>query len=231
MDLGSGYELLSKARGLEKNYQYIRVKFKTEQCRLLDWANVVELSEDDSTFNISHGSKNVILQILDEQYRLMFRFGRLDDRLRPLSQPFLHEDTSTHPIEDETSIAVDTEKIETLQARFPDEGLLLEKSLKFFEKTSKYPARLRWAISDKAKIEEILEKLTRLNDYLTEFLNNQQLQALSAQQTQTDYRIMNLNDKIDDLCEIVKAGLLLSGPTHKTAREQLYFPPPEDQNY
>lgn len=137
MYLASGYELLSEARGLEKNYQYIRVKFKTEQCRLLDWANVVELSEDDSTFNISHGSKDVILQILDEQYRLMFRFGRLDDRLRPLSQPFLYEDTSTHHIGDETSIvAVDTEKIETLQARFPDKGLLLEKSLKVFEKTS-----------------------------------------------------------------------------------------------
>ncbi|KAK2755606.1 hypothetical protein CKAH01_17341 [Colletotrichum kahawae] len=217
-----GYELLSEARGLEKNYQYIRVKFKTEQCRLLDWANVVELSEDDSTIKINQGSRTVIMQILDEQYRLMFRFGRLDDRLRPLSQPFLYEDSRTHQIEDDESMAVDREKTEALQARFPDKSLLLERSLKFFERTSKYPARLRWAISDKAKIEEILEKLTRLNDYLAEFLNSQQVQALSAQQTQTNYRIMHLNDKIDDLCEIVKAGLLLSGSTHRTARELFY---------
>ncbi|KAI8169748.1 hypothetical protein K4K49_010901 [Colletotrichum sp. SAR 10_70] len=170
-----GYELFSEAQGLEKSYQYLRIKFKTEQCRLLDWANVVELSEDDSTINVNQASRTVILQILDEQYRLMFRFGRLDDRLRPLSQPFLYEDMGTHHIEDKASVAVDMEKTETLQSRFPDKSLLLERSIKFFERTSKYPARLRWAISDKAKIEEILEKLTRLNDYLVEFLNRQQL--------------------------------------------------------
>lgn len=165
------------------------------------------------------------MQILDEQYRLMFRFGRLDDRLRPLSHPFLYEDMGTHHIEDNASVAVDMKKTETLQSRFPDKSLLLERSLKFFERTSKYPARLRWAISDKAKIEEILEKLTRLNDYLVEFLNRQQVQALSALQTQTNYRIMHLNDKIDDLCEIVKAGLLISASTHQTARELLHGTP------
>ncbi|KAK1966154.1 hypothetical protein LY78DRAFT_692941 [Colletotrichum sublineola] len=218
-----GYELLSEARGLEKSYQYIRVKFKTEQCRLLDWAQVVELSEDDSTLTINQGSRPIILQVLDEQYRLMFRFGRLDNRLRPLSQPFLYEDATANDSEDDASVAADMEKTETLQARFPNKTLLLEKSLKFFERTSKYPTRLRWAISDKATFEDILEKLTHLNDYLTEFLSSQQLQTLSMQQMQTNYHIMHLNDKIDDLCEIVKAGLLVSGSAHQqTAREPLH---------
>ncbi|KAF6818077.1 hypothetical protein CPLU01_13398 [Colletotrichum plurivorum] len=205
-----GYQLLSEARGLEKNHQYFRVKFKTEQCRLLDWANVVDLSEDEATLTMNRASRAMILQILDEQYRLMFRFGRLDDRLRPISPPILYEETDAAETQASAHDAQDKEKADALQARFPDKTLLLEKSLRFFQNTTKYPARLRWAISDKAKIEEILNRLAGLNDYLNELLNSQQLQALGTQQMRTNYHIMQLNDKIDDLCEIVKAGLLAS---------------------
>ncbi|KAJ0163097.1 hypothetical protein CTA2_3525 [Colletotrichum tanaceti] len=208
-----GYQLLSEARGLERSHQYFRVKFKTEQCRLLDWANVVDLSEDDSTLTIARGSRPLILQILDEQYRLMFRFGRLDDRLRPLTSPILHEDAETEESGRESNSASreDTEgtrEANALRSRFPDKTLLLERSLRFFQNTTKYPERLRWAIYDKSNIEDILTKLTASNDYLGELLNTRQLQALGTQQARTNYHIMQLNDKIDDLCEIVKAGIL-----------------------
>jgi hypothetical protein len=199
---------LSEAHGLEKSHQFFRIRFKTEQYRLLDWAAIVKLSEDDDSLLISRASRQILLDVLDQQCRLMLRFGRLDDRLRALTNPLLCEEavldkSSTADVDWETAAIS-----EPLQSRFPSTNQLLNKALSFIHQTSKYPTRLRWAITDKGKIEEILQKLTTLNDYLHELLNGQQLQQFSVLQTRTNYQIMQLNNKIDHLCELVEAGNL-----------------------
>ncbi|KAF7550937.1 hypothetical protein G7Z17_g5381 [Cylindrodendrum hubeiense] len=203
-----GYQLLSEAQGLKKDYQFFRIRFKTEQYRLLDWATIGRLTETDETLVINTASKPLLLDVLDQQHRLMLRFGRLDDRLRPLTNPLLSE----HHESDHSkgNLLAD---IDSVQNRFPDANVLLNKSLEFIHSTSKFPTKLRWAISDKAKIEEILAKLTALNDYLDQLLNNQQLQSLGNQQTRTNYQIMQLNNKVDHLCELVQAGLFTLPPT------------------
>ncbi|KAF4976584.1 hypothetical protein FZEAL_6762 [Fusarium zealandicum] len=198
-----GYQLFSEAKGLENDHQFFRVRFKTEQYRLLDWATIAQLTENDETLVINKASKSVLLEVLDQQHRLMLRFGRLDDRFRPLAKPLLYEVQDNDPSKDEVM-----EDINSLQDRFPHTNALLRKSLDFIHSTSKVPTRLRWAISDKAKIEDILTKLTALNDYLNQLLNNQQLQSLSSQHKRTNYQIMHLNNKVDHLCEIIQACLL-----------------------
>ncbi|KAM0558102.1 hypothetical protein ACHAPJ_005269 [Fusarium lateritium] len=203
-----GYQLFSEAKGLETNHQFFRVRFKTEQYRLLDWATIAQLSENDGTLVLNKASRSVLLDVLDQQYRLMLRFGRLDERLRPLTKPLLFEVQ-----EDDSSNNEHSQEVDSLQSRFPHTNALLKKSLDFIHGTSKAPSRLRWAISDKGKIEDVLNKLTSLNDYLNELLNNQQLQSLTAQHTRTSYRIMQLNNKIDHLCDLFAAGrFTLSGP-------------------
>ncbi|KAM5370954.1 hypothetical protein ACJZ2D_008267 [Fusarium nematophilum] len=197
-----GYQLFSEARGLEKDHQFFRVRFKTEQYRLLDWATIAKLTENDETLVLNRTSKSALLDVLDEQYRLMLRFGRLDERLRPLTKPLIHEMQECDISKDEL-----LDDINSLQTRFPHTNTLLNKSLDFIHSTAKFPARLRWAISDKSKIEEILTKLTALNDYLNQLLNNHQLQNLSTQHTRTNYQIMQLNNKVDHLRELVEAGL------------------------
>ncbi|KAF4954258.1 hypothetical protein FSARC_12195 [Fusarium sarcochroum] len=207
-NINAGYQLFSEAKGLETNYQFFRVRFKTEQYRLLDWATIAQLSENDETLVLNKASRSVLLDVLDQQYRLMLRFGRLDDRLRPLTKPLLFEVQ-----EDDSSNSEHFEEVDSLQSRFPHTNVLLKKSLDFIHGTSKVPSRLRWAISDKAKIEDVLNKLTSLNDYLNELLNNQQLQSLTAQHTRTSYQIMQLNNKVDHLCELIAAGrFTLSSP-------------------
>ncbi|KAI3336525.1 prion-inhibition and propagation-domain-containing protein [Xylariaceae sp. AK1471] len=52
--------------------------------RLLDWADIAGLSEDDTTLIICQAIKPVLLDILDQQCRLMLRFSRVDQRL-PIS--------------------------------------------------------------------------------------------------------------------------------------------------
>ncbi|KAK7420408.1 hypothetical protein QQX98_002831 [Neonectria punicea] len=197
-----GYQLLSEAQGLKTEYQFYRVRFKTEQYRLLDWAIIAQLTETDETLVINRASKPVLLDVLDQQYRLMLRFGRLDDRLRPLTKPLLSEEHGPERMADTVP-----DDVNSLQNRFPHTNALLNKSLDFIHSTSKFPVKLRWAISDKAKIEDVLAKLTTMNDYLDQLLNIQQLQSLSTQQTRTNYQIIQLNNKIDHLCELVKAGL------------------------
>ncbi|KAJ4258840.1 hypothetical protein NW762_007927 [Fusarium torreyae] len=202
-----GYQLFSEAKGLETNHQFFRVRFKTEQYRLLDWATIAQLSENDETLVINKASRSVLLDVLDQQYRLMLRFGRLDDRLRPLTKPLLFEVKEDHSSDNEHF-----EEVDSLQSRFPHTNALLKKSLDFIHGTSKVPSRLRWAVSDKGKIEDVLNKLTSLNDYLNELLNNQQLQSLTAQHTRTSYQIIQLNNKVDHLCELFTAGrFALSG--------------------
>lgn len=197
-----GYQLLSEAKGLNEEHQFFRIRFKTEQYRLLDWATIAQLTATDEALAISTASKPILLDVLDQQHRLMLRFGRLDDRLRPLTNPLLSEEQYSGVSEDHLLGDIDS-----VQSRFPHTNALLQKSLAFVHSTSKYPTKLKWVISDKAKIEEILAKLTSLNNYLDQLLNNHQLQSLSTQQMRTNYQIMQLNDKVEHLTEFVKAGL------------------------
>ena len=69
--------------------QHLRVRLKTEQYRLLDWADVVRLDETDDNILIANASKGLLLDVLDQQRRLLNQFGRLDEKYKKLSKPLL----------------------------------------------------------------------------------------------------------------------------------------------
>ncbi|KAK1753996.1 prion-inhibition and propagation-domain-containing protein [Echria macrotheca] len=194
------YKLLSEAHGLDKKYRSYLIRFKAEQFRLLDWATVAGLSDRDETGLISKINRAVIINILDEQHRLLMRFGRLDERLRPLAAPLLVE-------YDGTAEAKETAESD-LSERYPQSNQLLRKALSFIDATSKYPSRLRWAFCDRAKADELLCRISDLNNTLRDLLNREQLQSLREQEQSTQYQIMQLNNKMDHLIEIVDAGLV-----------------------
>ncbi len=56
---------------------------------------MAKLSEKDDTILITPTNREILLQVLDQQSRMMMRFGKLDDRLQPLAEPFIKEETST----------------------------------------------------------------------------------------------------------------------------------------
>ena len=45
------YQILIEAEGLPKKYEYLRLRLQLEQCRLLDWATVAEISDDECLVN------------------------------------------------------------------------------------------------------------------------------------------------------------------------------------
>jgi hypothetical protein len=209
---------------MPKEFQYLRVAIKTEQCRLLDWADVVQLNEDEECLLIAKANKNVLLDVLEQQKNLLLSFGRLDEKYKPLRKPLISDGGAVgllgRPDEpppyspDEPQQGV--KRVESsFQNRFPQSEKLLQKSLTYVERTQKYPARLTWALFDKAKVEEFIRKISGMNDYLKEFLTTQQMEELIVRQTRTEYQIMQLNGKLDQLLEIFESGTtftIKSGP-------------------
>ncbi|KAH7307943.1 prion-inhibition and propagation-domain-containing protein [Rhexocercosporidium sp. MPI-PUGE-AT-0058] len=196
-----GYQLLSEAAALPKEYQYVRIRVRMEQFRLLDWASVAGLSENDSSLVVGRAGKAMFMDVLEQQHELLYRFGRFDHRLKPLSKPLLmelHSVTSCEP-EDGTNDAASLVEL----PRF--EGLF-NKVRSYLEATRTVPTRLRWAVCDKAAIDAMLSKISTLNDFLTELLSKDHADRLHEVNTRTYYGMMQLNSSFGQLLNIIKAG-------------------------
>ncbi|KAK4443510.1 prion-inhibition and propagation-domain-containing protein [Podospora aff. communis PSN243] len=194
------YQLISEASDFEKDYQFIRIRFKTEQYRLLDFASVAQLTEKDETLIINPSNRTILLDVLDQQSKMIMRFGHFDERLRPFAKPLVEA-----VLEGDTG---ESKSRDPLASRFPHSNPILRKALDFTKKSATYPARLRWVVFDRAKVEELLSRLVASNNFLQELLNTHQLQTLRQVEVQTVYQIMQLNNRLDQVYEIVQAGLL-----------------------
>jgi len=211
---------------MPKEFQYLRVAIKTEQCRLLDWADVVHLNEEEESLLIAEANKHILNDVLEQQNKLLLSFGRLDEKYRPLRKPLISDDTVDVLGRDEKPPAysadeshVGFKRVEpAFQNRFPQSEKLLQKSLAYVERTQRYPARLKWALFDKAKVEELVRKISRMNDYLSDLLTSQQLQELGERQRRTEYQIMQLNGKLDQLLEIFESGTSFAIPRPRMNR-------------
>ena len=151
--------------------QYLRVRLKTEQYRLLDWADVVRLDETDDNLLISNSSKGLLLDVLDQQRRLLHQFGRLDEKYKKLSKPLLVDFVEEHDgrsPEDEPPAYAPADPIvrrvdSDFRTRFPQSQVLLKKSVEWAKKSTGVPRKLKWAVFDKAKIENLVLKLSLIH--------------------------------------------------------------------
>lgn len=207
--------------------QHLRVRLKTEQYRLLDWAHVVRLDETDDYLLISNSSKGLLLDVLDQQRKLLFQYGRLDDKHKKLSKPLLvdaeEDNNGTLPQPPAYSILQQDEKTPNIsrvdsdfQCRFPQSEALLKKSLAFASRSREFPTRLKWALFDKGKMENLVLKLAGFNDFMREMLNQSQLQSLAVKQARTEFQIMQLNSGLQNLVQIFQSAAI----TMKQDRER-----------
>ncbi|PSN67496.1 hypothetical protein BS50DRAFT_610587 [Corynespora cassiicola Philippines] len=224
-----GYQLITDAKHMPSDCQYLRVRLKTEQYRLLDWADVVRLDDTDESLLINNQSKGLLLDVLHQQHQLLYHFGRFDDKYRTLSKPLLvdaqEENNGILPSPpaysptDEGPESPTLEKADTgFQRRFPQSKALLNKSLGWAKSSKYYPRRLRWAVFDRAKMEQLVLKLTGFNDFMREMLNATQLEMLVEKQTRTEFQIMQLNSSVQDLIQIVHSTSLKSQSNRRRAR-------------
>ncbi|KAF9893340.1 hypothetical protein FE257_011772 [Aspergillus nanangensis] len=199
-----GYNLLSDANGMPAQLQYLRVRLKIEQHRLLNWAEVVKLSEQANPLTatvIPH--ENLVQEILREKDTILNRFVKVQSSLENDSRSTLQYE---------------------LQERFPHRKHSLEaRALRYIDKARRYPTRLRWATFDKETFERLLGQLSALNDFMKSLLDLQQQRCLHDVQTQTSLQVLQLNNKIDHLLEIFHANSMPASPGAPGLSERLDY--------
>ena len=79
--------MIADACRLEKNCQALLVRFKVEEHRLLNWAKLVQLDYQDDKLILNHMSKALIMDIMEQQQKLLYSFGRLKKNYGPLAKP------------------------------------------------------------------------------------------------------------------------------------------------
>ncbi|PVH93348.1 hypothetical protein DM02DRAFT_229105 [Periconia macrospinosa] len=219
------YQILCDAKHFPSDCQYLRVRLKTEQYRLLDWAEVVQLDTTDDKLLISNSSKGLLLDILDQKRRLLFQFGRYDDKYRELGKPLLvAEDgsdiTDTQPTNSTASKKENPPRMirknSDFQVQFPGSTTLLQKSLEYARKTKSSQIRsVRWVTFDKKKFEKLIWKLATFNDFMREMLSTIQLDNLATKQTRTELQINQLNESIQNLLKIYESSGAGSSKTER----------------
>lgn len=204
---------------MPKKHQYLRVAIKTEEFRLLNWAHVAQLDEREENLVIAQANKQILLDVLEEQMKLLKRFEKLDGKYQPLSLPLIQDVMSiaiTGPDDGPPAYAEDGPEPmfkragSTFQNRFPRSEKLFSKALACVKSTQQLPAGLKWATFDKEAMKEFVTRLGVMNDYLESMLTQQQMSELLKRQRRTEFEFLQLNDRTDQLLEIVKSSTTFS---------------------
>lgn len=172
---------------------------------MLDWARVAGIAESDGIFLTNRPNRTVAMDVLDQQCQMILSFKGLDDRFRPFTREVLFQEEAIESAHQESERRSGTSTGSEV-TRFPESSDLLKMALSFTEKTRKLPKRLRWVVSDRTKMENLLSRLAGMNDFLRDMLDSYRGEMLRTQQIRTNYDIVQLNTKMDQLIEIIKAG-------------------------
>lgn len=154
-------------------------------------------------------SKGLTINIMEQQQKLLFSFGRLNSRYEKLMKPLLEEMAeefdynSNRLLENGTNSHTEGSKT-TVQ--FPLTEELVEKSLKFMKSFKNIPKRLKWAAFDQVKMEALIVKLVDFNDKMHEALNKAQMDLLLEMQTRTNDQIVLLNRTMSDMVQIYRSS-------------------------
>lgn len=177
-------------------FQYLRVRVKTEQHRLGNWALVANLTEQSSSLSTSLQLNEALVQeVLHEQETILISFWRVShphalmvDDLKPGSLSGADGEAE-------------------LQERFPhSRSSLQDRALRCVEKMRRYPSRIRWFTFDRERLETSLSQLGALNDAMMSLLDSQQQYTFHQAQTRTSMQVLHLNNKVDHLLQLFQAN-------------------------
>jgi hypothetical protein len=200
--------LIADACRIRKDCQALLVRFKVEEHRLLNWAKLVQLDYRDDKLVLNHMSKGLIINIMEQQQKLLFSFGRLNKKYEKLADPLLVEEVqefvlqnSDRLIENSANGTEDSSK----SVQFPPTEELVKMSLKFVQQFKDVPKRLKWATFDHQKMELLITKLADFNDKMHEALDKAQMDLLIDMQTRTNDQIVLLNRTMSHMVQIYQS--------------------------
>ena len=204
---------------MRKDCQALLVNFTVEYHRLLNWAKLVKLDYTDESLVLNHMSRDVVMNVMQQQSKLLNSFGRFDKKYRKLALPLLKETSEEFTIscnrllKNGSAVGSSTLQVADGEAvRFPPTSTdpLVLKAIDFTKKFKDAPRRLTWAIFNKEKMEDLIEKLANYNDKMNEALSQGQLESVVNMQTRTSYQILVMNRNLETLAEIIQSQMITS---------------------
>ncbi|KAF3926604.1 hypothetical protein AA313_de0207070 [Arthrobotrys entomopaga] len=194
----AAYQLLLDANDMPEKYQFLWVRLQMEQHKLLDWGEIVNLSEDDTTIPTGlRFSRHLINDVLHQIEALLLDINGLSARYK---LKLLVDDRST----------LTTPPPSYSRPQQASGRAMKAKALGLIAKSRRYPARLRWAAFDWEKFESLLTDLALLNDSMMYFLETEQKSAAYKLQQNTFMEILQVSDKVNQLVDLV-TSLEVSG--------------------
>ncbi|KAF1948031.1 hypothetical protein EJ02DRAFT_499141 [Clathrospora elynae] len=200
-----GYELIADACRLQDDCQALLVKFKVEEHRLLNWAKLVQLDYRDDKLVLNHMSKGLIINIMEQQQKLLFSFGRLNKKYERLTDPLLVEEVQGFFLQNSDRLLENGTNGSNTSVQFPPTEELVKMSLKFVQQFKDAPRRLKWATFDHKKMEALIVKLADFNDKMHEALDKAQMDLLIDMQTRTNDQIVLLNRTMSHMVQIYQS--------------------------
>ncbi|KAI1385244.1 prion-inhibition and propagation-domain-containing protein [Hypoxylon trugodes] len=191
-----GCQLLLDARDLPQNYGYMRHRLHLEQLKLLDWWNASDfaaetISEDDPLDERTQA----LLDSLVEIRTLTLEFGRIKGRYDLMLKIVDGRQRSSTP---SITGLLTPEFLGTRE-------ILRQKALRYADIVLKCPTMLRWAMFDATKFEQLLAKLTELNNSMHFSLEfKQRCRYLQFQET-TQLQFLHLFTKLDQVVELLRS--------------------------
>lgn len=186
----TGYQLFVEAQGMPESYQYLRVRLRMEQTRLLHWGEKVGLLEEvmETPSKILQLHRNLIIDILLEVQALFKSCVKIEGKYDSLvpSKPRVMEESE-----------------DVFDRRFPrGSKARLSKVLGILEKVPQAPARLQWATVKQKEFKDLIEKLIGYNNFFEMLLDRTAIDGLQAMQHETHMIMLQLNSKVDELKQI-----------------------------
>jgi len=178
---------------MPKTYGYLRARLQMEKHKLLGWAILAKLSDDEHELQ-GPGlrlNRHTVIETLREIQVLLLDFTNLKKR-HNLSLVAVEPN-----LLDEQPDIGGTEPVQ------PEHSTLQRRAMSFIEKTRKYPKRLKWAAFDKKKFEDFLGDLRTLNDDMMGFLDAYERNRHFQMQEATFMQILQVNNRIGDLFSLV----------------------------
>ncbi|EON69156.1 hypothetical protein W97_08342 [Coniosporium apollinis CBS 100218] len=202
-----GYQLLCDCRGFPQDHQYLRVRLKLEQTRLLNWGRVAQVKFGQG-LALSNEVKLALRHLLNENRDMLGHFGRFDETGRPLRMALIAEVSKPLDV-DAPSSPGQLEAFTEFHRRFPELDTFSMAAITYAERHHRYPGRLRWISWDRRRTEQLIERLAISNDRMEGIMSAQHVQALIELRKRSDFQIMQLNSKVSHLVEIFEAAYVL----------------------
>lgn len=213
-------QLISSAKNLEPDYEYLTIRLRLEQQRLYNWAAEVGLQRyidgyrDADLLAMLGLNRAIVLDTMIQIQFLTIEFVKHEKKFSVLV-PDNSRKTSVEPIIEN----VDDSSLN----KFPDIMDFLKKQRHVSPFIKNLPKRLKWAAFYKEKYEGLIDRLRGFNDVLIDLVDSNARVAIRRSTRETNTTILHLHSRIDDLLQLSEALLpekSTSAPTNPAATSQ-----------